>query len=239
MTTQDRLEQIARDYHAQELPDKFIEDLTQEATVEWIASALEGRERIAELGYGEGLVTRGLLQQGKQVTVIEGSEQLALAAREAQPAATVVHSLFEEYRPPRPFEAVVASHILEHVEDPVRVLKSVAGWLAPGGRVCIVVPNSESLHRRLAVRMGLQPRLDSLSPRDHLVGHLRVYSLAGLRAHLEQAGLKVTATRGFFLKPLANSQMLGHSRELLRAMNEISAELPPELMANLGLIAEP
>ena len=73
MSTKERLEQIARDYHAQELPDKFIEDLTQESTVAWLGQVLEGRQRVAELGYGEGIVTRGLLERGKQVTVVEGS----------------------------------------------------------------------------------------------------------------------------------------------------------------------
>ena len=53
---------------------------------------------------------------------------------------------------------------------------------------------------------------------------------------MEAAGLTVVEETGFFLKSLPNSMMLEHSHELIRAMNEISPELPPELLANIGMV---
>jgi hypothetical protein len=110
-------------------------------------------------------------------------------------------------------------------------------WVRPGGRILIIVPNSESIHRRLAVLMNLQPRLDSLGPRDHLVGHQRVYSLNELRSDIEAAGMKLDSTRGFFFKPLPNSMMLEFSPELIDAMNRIATDMPPEWLANLAVTA--
>lgn len=241
MTAMDksRLDEIARDYHANpEVPDKHIEDLSQHYAGAWILQALGPARRVLEMGYGEGIITRMLAEDGRQLSVVEGSAALhaRIRARHGE-RVEAVHALFEDYTPAMPFDAVVASHILEHVEDPVALLKRVRSWLAHDGRLIIIVPNSQSLHRRLAVIMGLQPELDSLSGRDQLVGHRRVYSLAMLQEHLLAAGFEAVETRGFFLKPLANSMMLDYSPQLLAAMNEVSTQMPAELLANIGVAA--
>ena len=85
--------------------------------------------------------------------------------------------------------------------------------------------------------MGLQEHLDDLSERDHLVGHQRVYDLAGLKAELSGAGLEVVGDFGYFVKPLANSQMLGWSRDVLDGLNAISDDVPSDLLANIGVVA--
>ncbi len=233
------LDRIATDYHTgAKAPDMHIEDLCQEYCGRWILDALGAADRVLEMGFGEGNITRSLIASGRHVTTIEGARVLydKLVA-EFGSSITAAHSLFEDYRPDRPFDAVVASHVLEHVDDPVALLKHMRGWIAPGGRLIVVVPNKESLHRRLAVIMGLQPALDTLGARDKLVGHQRVYSLATLEHDLRSGGFEVVESTGFFLKPVANSMMLGYSAELLAAMNEISPQLPKELLANIGVVA--
>ena len=72
---------------------------------------------------------------------------------------------------------------------------------------------------------------------DQLVGHQRVYSHASLEHDLRAGGYKVMEKTGFFLKPVANSMMLGYSNALLVAMNEIGPQLPMELLANIGVVA--
>lgn len=41
-------------------------------------------------------------------------------------------------------------------------------WLKKDGEIIVIVPNKESIHRRLALNMGLIQKLDSLSERDKL-----------------------------------------------------------------------
>lgn len=233
------LDRIAERYHASaEVPDKHIEDLCQEYCGSWILESMGKAQRVLELGFGEGIITRLLVEDGRQVTTVEGSGVLFEQLRQTFGGSVhAVRSMFEHFVPEHPFEAVVASHILEHVDHPVALLKRMRGWIAPGGKLIIVVPNRESLHRRLAVIMGLQPELDTLSPRDLLVGHQRVYSLAGLERDLQEAGLNAAVKTGFFLKPLANSMMLGYSTALLQAMNQIAPQVPVELLANIGVVA--
>jgi SAM-dependent methyltransferase len=145
--------------------------------------------------------------------------------------------MFEHFAPGPVYDAVLALHVMEHVDDPRALMARVRGWLRPGGTLVVVVPNRESLHRRLAVRMGIQAALDDLSPRDRLVGHLRVYDLDGVGADLAAAGFEVREELGFTLKTLPNAMMLDWPPALLDAITEISPELPPAMCANIGVRA--
>ncbi|MCK9250950.1 MAG: class I SAM-dependent methyltransferase [Solirubrobacteraceae bacterium] len=234
----DALDGYARRYYlAGDVEDQGIEDLQQELSLDRLADAVAGSGRVLEMGYGMGHTVRGLLQRGVAVEVLEGSPLLADRARTTHPGLVVHEGLFESWTPERPLDAVLALHVAEHVDDPTAVLRRIRDWLRPGGIAVVVVPNAESLHRRLAVRMGLQPRLDSLSPRDDLVGHRRVYAMDGLRADVEAAGLACEREIGWFLKTLPNGMMLDFPRTLLEAMFTVSDELDPRLLANIGVVA--
>jgi SAM-dependent methyltransferase len=237
-TTTEELERIAAAYHLNEtVPDKFIEDICQEHCCGWLKSLLAPTDRVIELGYGEGITTARLSQCAAHYTVVEGAASLVAPLRERHPEVHAVHAMFEDYRPEQRCDKLLALHVLEHVDDPVALARTLREWLTPEGELIVVVPNRDSLHRRLAVEMGLQPALDTLSPRDHLVGHQRVYSLAGLETDLRAAGFEPVERRGFFLKTLPNGMMLKHSPELVWAMNRLGDQLPVEMQANLGVRA--
>ena len=233
------LEEIALQYHLSDtVEDMFIENICQEYTYPWIREGLSDASRVLELGYGDGLVTKDLIEQGHDVTVVEGAKSIAAAARAKWGSRVrIQHALFEEFTTEERFDAVLATHVLEHIDDPVALLRRLARWLSPSGRGIVIVPNCESIHRQLAVRMGLQPTLDTLGERDHLVGHQRVYSLSTLRRDVEAAGLAVVAERGFFLKVLPNSMMLDYRPDLLLALNDMHELLPARYMANIGVVA--
>ena len=72
-------------------------------------------------------------------------------------------------------------------------------------------------------------------PRDKVVGHQRVYDLAGLTADLQAGGFEVIESKGFFLKTLPNSMMLDYSDALIAGLNEVGEQLPAELLANLAV----
>jgi 2-polyprenyl-3-methyl-5-hydroxy-6-metoxy-1,4-benzoquinol methylase len=237
-TTAEKLDQIASAYHTNdEIPDIHIENLCQEYFIRWLHGQIPKGARILELGYGDGLVTSALMNAGCCLTLIEGARTLAASAMAAYPGIECIHSLFEDFQTTARFDVIIASHVLEHVDRPQAILRLMSSWLAVDGKIIIVVPNRNSVHRQLAVIMGLQPALDTLSARDELVGHQRVYSLETLKQDIVQSGLKVMDSTGFFLKVLPNSMMLGYSRELLWALNEISGVLPKELLANVVVTA--
>lgn len=233
------LDRIAKEYHLAPQSDMFIENICQEFELDWVKSRIEQNSSVLELGFGDGITFRNLAHYCK-LSVVDGSKLIINEARKVNEEiganAKIYESYFENFEPESTYDCIFASHVLEHVTNPDLIIAKLHQWLKPEGIAIIIVPNSESIHRRLATRMGIQARLDSLSDRDHLVGHLRVFNLAELENLLEQNDWNIQERRGFFLKPLANSQMINFDRKLVRAMCEISDELPAELCANIALI---
>ncbi len=231
-----KLDAIADTYHHADIPDKFIEELCQDYTLNWLFEKLGNSAKILELGYGDGIISHALAAKQLPFEIVEGSPRVIEGAQKALPEVQITQSLFETFKPAKVYDCILALHVLEHVDEPVELLQTMSSWLEPGGTIVIIVPNKNSLHRRLAVHMSLQSELDSLSPRDLMVGHQRVYSLQTLGADVEAAGFSVVETAGFFLKALPNSMMLEYDLKLIQAMNDISPDLPPDLLANIGMV---
>lgn len=232
------LDRIAEQYHLNDaVPDKFIEDICQEHCCDWLQTLIAPSDRVIELGYGEGVTLTRLSPLARHYTVVEGAPSLVTLMARKHPEIEAVHALFEDHRPTEPCDKLLALHVMEHVDDPVALARHLRSWLKADGEIVVVVPNRESLHRQLAVLMGLQPALDTLGARDRLVGHQRVYDLASLEQHLREAGFEPFERRGFFLKTLPNGMMLGHSPELIQALNLLGDRLPVTMTANLAVRA--
>lgn len=126
-------------------------------------------------------------------------------------------ALFERFEPPRRYDTVVMGHVLEHVLDPVAVLQRALGWVQPGGRAVIIVPNALSIHRLVGVELGMLQAPTELAPSDHRIGHRRVYTGAALQQDIEAAGWRCALLTGLVLKPLSNAQMDAWDEPLRRA----------------------
>ena len=219
---------------ADALPDQWIEDIYQrEAEVPWILEQLRDARTVCDLGFGSGIVLRALLDAGKSVALVEGAAEFCERARAMQPECAVHHTLFEDYWPVHRFDCVVASHIFEHVADPVALMKRITKW---SDRMLVVVPNANSYHRQLAVEMGLMPTVDTITQRDIAVGHPRVYTPRMLSAHLTESGWGCTATQGLYFKPLPNSMLANLPRDLIAAMTR--CRVPFKDCANMAVVCE-
>jgi 2-polyprenyl-3-methyl-5-hydroxy-6-metoxy-1,4-benzoquinol methylase len=238
-TTTNELDNIALAYHLNDnVPDMHIENICQEYFIGWLLKFIKPEMSVLELGYGDGLVTNALSKTGCKLNLLEGSMILSEKAKSIHPNINCEFGLFENHVPNEPYDLVLAAHVLEHLDDPVSMLNVMKGWLKNDGILIVVVPNKNSLHRQLAVLMKMQPELGTLSPRDLVVGHKRVYSLNELESDINKADFKVVDRAGFFVKVLPNSMMLDYPKELLWAMNSLSDKLPINLTANLAVIAK-
>jgi SAM-dependent methyltransferase len=235
--TAEYLDNFAKDYYNNDdVPDRHLENLVQIQIIPKIMKHLSKDMRVLEMGYGDGVITPALEEVGVITDIIEGSSVLVERAKAKHPKHRILHSMFEEFTPDKPYDAVLCFHVLEHVQDVPPLLKIVKNWLKAGGIIIAIVPNAESIHRQLAVAMGLQKKNDDLSARDAIVGHLRVYTLAEFKRDFEAAGMKVEAEFGNFLKTLPNSMMLEYSDDLLKALCNTDL-VPPQLLANIGIVA--
>ena len=232
------LDQIARKYHLNaEVSDKEFDQKFHQLCGQWVNSLLRPGSHILEMGFGECNVTRQLLAAGMQVDIIEGAELLAEKARSSYGGMVHVHhALFAEFTPNCQYDAIIATNILEHVDNPADTLACIRKWAGPNTLVVVTVPNAGSIHRRLAVLMGIQPTLNTLSPRDQLVGHMRVYDFERLQKEVTQAGFDIVNQKGFLLKVLPNEMMKNMSTELVKALYAIADQLDIRYLADMGVV---
>lgn len=195
-----------------------------------------------ELGCYRGEMTAQLLEIFPCVTVIEASGELSAAVRARFGGRVeVVTARFEDAAPPGRYGNAFLVHTLEHLDDPIPVLARIGGWLEPGGKLFVAVPNANALSRQLAVRMGLVEHATAVTPAEAEHGHRRTYTLDVLLAHLRAAGLRVVDHGGVLVKPLANFQFDRALAEgivderYLDACQEL-ARIYPDLTASLWAV---
>jgi trans-aconitate methyltransferase len=197
---------------------------------------LQGPEGL-ELGPAEGEMTQFLLQDFARLTSVEGSGDLLANIPDA-PNLLKVHALFEDFEPDRQFNTIVMEHILEHVEEPVALLQRAKQWLAPGGKILAGVPNGNSIHRLVAVKMSLLKHPCELNARDIALGHRRVYVPETFRQDLEASGLRIAKMGGVFFKPVSNKQIQENwNQEMIQGFYELGKDFP-EQAAELYAVCE-
>lgn len=182
-----------------------------------------------ELGCADGKGTELLLPYFRKVVAVDGSSKLIKSLRRniKSKKLTTIVSLFEEYNPNEKFDTIIMGHILEHVKNPILILKRAKKWLKKNGIILIDVPNANSLHRQAGVKMGLLKKCTDLNESDIKVGHRRVYTIKTLQKDIKKAGLKIKKIGGVFLKPLSNKQIEDTwNKRMINAFYELGKEYP-------------
>jgi 2-polyprenyl-3-methyl-5-hydroxy-6-metoxy-1,4-benzoquinol methylase len=154
--------------------------------LDWLGAG-EGR-RLLDVGCADGVLSRRFTERGWTVTTIEGDpERAAVAAPHCERLILAdldrkIPALDER------FDVIVYADVLEHLVDPLRVLRELNASLMPDGRVVISIPNVAHLWTRLSLLCGRFDYADrGILDRDHL----RFFTDRSLRALVTAAGLAV------------------------------------------------
>ena len=163
---------------------------------------------LLELGSSRGHLTKRLLEDYEDITCIEASNvAIAEAQKTLGNRVKFVNSIFETAVLENRFNNIVMTHVLEHLDDPVLVLKRINNeWLADGGRFFLVCPNANAPSRQIAVKMGLITHNSAVTAAELEHGHRCTYTLDTLERDASAAGLRVVYRSGIFFKALANFQ---------------------------------
>lgn len=231
-----RLESVAEVYDPSD-PSEEFDYFAKRLHLEVIRPWMTGR-RVLEMGCATGELTSLMAPLAEEYHVVEGSSRNVEAARRRVPQAAYFTSLWESFEPPDRYSDILLVCALEHVEDPVSVLRSARRWLAQDGRLHVIVPNADSLHRLVGVEMSVLSQRTSLSESDLRVGHRRVYVLDTLLSDLSQGGFALLHWQGVFLKFLSNRQMLGWDWSLIHALHQVG-RLFPGSCAEIYAVAVP
>ncbi|MDA8106811.1 MAG: class I SAM-dependent methyltransferase [Nitrospiraceae bacterium] len=200
---------------------------------------------LLELGSFKGDFTKKFLPYFSDITCVEASKAATREARKkVGRKVKFVNALFEQVMLPEQFDNIVMTHVLEHLDDPVLVLKRVnKEWLDRGGRFFLVCPNANAPSRQIAVKMGLISHNSAVTPAEAEHGHRITYTLDTLERDAVAAGLKVIHRSGIFFKALANFQwdrLLQTdiiSKEYLEGCYKLGQQYP-DLCSSIFLICE-
>ena len=198
-----------------------------------------------ELGSFKGDFTKRLLPHFKDITCVEASgEAIAQARTGFGDQVKFVHGLFEQVTLPTKYDNIILTHVLEHLDDPIGVMKRInSEWLSDDGRFFLVCPNANAPSRQIAVKMGLISHNSAVTPAEKEHGHRITYSLDTLERDATAAGLKVVHRSGIFFKALANFQwdkLLKTdiiSPEYLEGCYQVG-QLYPDLCSSIFLMCE-
>jgi SAM-dependent methyltransferase len=142
-------------------------------------------KRVLDIGSGQGdfAADAAAAFPGAELLGLELSASGVAAARRKVPGAEFVKwDLLADRQPPadRRNWAThgVCSEVLEHLDEPERLLANASAWLAPGCRLIVTVPGG------------------AMSQFDRHIGHRRHYRPEELRALLERAGFRVESAHG-------------------------------------------
>lgn len=100
-----------------------------------------------DVGCSTGALLQAATERGLDAEGIELSGVAVDEARRRGLRATQVAA--DDFVPERRYACITAFDLVEHLIDPNPFLERVRGWLAPGGRLAITVPDIKSAQARL------------------------------------------------------------------------------------------
>jgi SAM-dependent methyltransferase len=155
--------------------------------LEQFAANGEGR-RVLDIGCAGGYLSEILAARGFSVTGVD------MPGTPFPEAIRFVAADLDQGLPPVDgrFDFIICADVLEHLRDPLRVLKQCRDRLTPGGALIASLPNSGNAYFRWNVMFGRFPQHDQgLFDRTHL----RFYTRSGWEDLLKQAGFHVETLR--------------------------------------------
>jgi 2-polyprenyl-3-methyl-5-hydroxy-6-metoxy-1,4-benzoquinol methylase len=134
--------------------------------------------RLLEIGCGSGRMLKSMQEKGWDVV---GVDPDPIAIKNAKSKGLIVYQgiLADQKFSDDSFDAIALSHVIEHVPDPLSLLKECERILKPGGHLVLITPNINSLCHRL-----YKSDWRSLEPPRHL----HVFNLATLKQVSQRAG---------------------------------------------------
>jgi SAM-dependent methyltransferase len=160
--------------------------------VNWVCRELSPGGRYLDYSAGTGQILAAVAQRRPDASVF--ATEYSGAYRpiiEQRLPGTVVHPDLESLPGGDRFDLISAFGVLEHVEDPLELLRAFHARLTPNGKILISIPNPGSVQARVFGRRWyswLAPRHFQMMPRQAFLDFAR------------GANLQVTGEQHFFLR---------------------------------------
>ncbi len=127
-----------------------------------------------DIGCGQGFLLYKLKCQGWSVVGSELNSEVADEVRRQGQFEVLNKDAFELSFEPNTFDLIIMSMVLEHLDDPRRILEKIHNWLKPGGELLFSVPCVDGVEFRLfkEYSYGLQPPYHIFLPSNKGISNL-------------------------------------------------------------------
>ena len=184
-------------------------------------------DRVLEVGCARGLMTQRLAARAAHVDAIDvDAEHLAVATALGLENAAFEQVAIEQLPAAATYDHVVLASVLGEVDDPGAVLAACAAHLGPGGMLHVTSNNPESLHRLLALEMGLLDAAADLSARNASLGVRRLLAADEIAGMGARAGLVELHREALLVKPLTNAQLAAFPDDVIAGLDRLARHLP-------------
>jgi SAM-dependent methyltransferase len=171
---------------------------------EFLLGEVGERDRVLDLGSGNGDFTALIADAGARPVGIEVAQAALERARARHPQLDFRLAPIDAPLPlaDNSFELVWASEVIEHVADTARWLSEVRRVLTPRGRLLLTTPS----HGRLRVAIGGIERFS-----EPLGDHLHLYTRQSLTETLRDLGFDPVEVRAVGGPPLLRRTLLARA----------------------------
>ncbi len=147
---------------------------------------------ILDIGCGSGVITKKIQDAGVNVEGIDFSENAIKKARARGLNAKVwdLDNKRMSYED-NTFDAAVAIDVLEHVFDPMNVIKELGRITKPGSNIFVTIPNDVSLFVRIKTLLGISYQ-EGHYRRNGMYKHHTFFSIKLLSYMLERGNFSIT-----------------------------------------------
>ena len=202
-----------------------------------LAMVPEGARRVLDVGCGGGDNARRLQEINPSIEVVgltHSEEEAGIAAphMDAVHVIDLEQGLTDEAMAEwgAPFDLLLFSHVLEHLIDPVAVLRRCLTRLSPGGYVLIAVPNVLEWRTRMKFLRGSFVYTDhGILDRTHMRFFTYYTAPTELIAPIE--GLDLIDRQGRGAVPLGPLRRLPAGRGIWAALDRAGLALRPNFCA--------
>ena len=177
------------------------------------AAGLFGK-RVLDVGCGGGILAESMAKEGAIVTGLDmGKEPLEVArlhALETGTQLTYIQSTIEDHALENAgtYDVVTCMEMLEHVPDPLSVIRSCAALIKPGGHVFFSTLN-RNIKSYLFAIVGAEKLLKIVPEGTH--EHEKFIKPAEMMKMIDQTDLTEMGITGLHYNPLNDSYKLGRN----------------------------